>query len=309
MASDDPPDDGHGAVPSEQNQARGGQGGQGTSIQSYADRLKTNVRWDQRLKRNVLEITLEKNNKNNDVWFDLDPESTARLLQILGIDIKSQVQGCQVKQRVLSVWMAEGISLDRFCKEESIKVNKDIRTRMIRPAGKVDVTVTIYGLDFNTPDTFVFEYLKKFGRVVKDEVIYARYPDGPLKGKYNGERRYQVDFSKSNQQDMGTYHIIDSSKVRIFYLGNKKTCGRCHNFANSCPGAGIAKECEGKNGQRVALVEHMRKLWESIGFKPNSFEFENLEDETDATLERLNDKPIREAEKFSPKNCSTSAIR
>ena len=110
---------------------------------TYADRLKTNVRWDQRLKRNVLEIMLEKSDKSADSWFDLDSESTARLLKVLGIDIKSQVEGCQVKQRVLSVWMVDGISLDRFCKEESILVNKDIRTGMIRPAGKTDVNVTI----------------------------------------------------------------------------------------------------------------------------------------------------------------------
>ena len=36
---------------------------------SYADKLKTNVRWDQRLKRNILEICLEKTNK--DVFVDV----------------------------------------------------------------------------------------------------------------------------------------------------------------------------------------------------------------------------------------------
>ena len=37
----------------QQNEAQNGK-------MSYSDRLKTNVRYDQRLKRNVLEITLEK---------------------------------------------------------------------------------------------------------------------------------------------------------------------------------------------------------------------------------------------------------
>ena len=266
--------------------------------ETYADRLKTNVRWDQRLKRNVLEITLEKSDKNSDSWVDLDPESTARLLMVLGIDIKSQVQGCQVKQRVLSVWMVDGISLDRFCKEESIKVNKDIRTGMIRPAGKTDVTVTISGLDFNTPDAFVFEYLSKFGRIVKNEVIYSKYTYGPLKGKYNGDRKFQVDFTKSGLA-MGTYHIIDSCRVRIFYRGNKKTCARCHEFADKCPGAGIAKDCEEKKGQRMTLVNHMMRVWKFIDFKPNSFEPDNIEMDTDSN-ELLSDKPIREEQQFSP---------
>ena len=266
---------------------------------TYADLLKTNVRWDQRLKRNVLEITLEKNDKSGDAWLDLDTESTARLLQVLGIDIKSQVHGCQVKQRILSVWMLDGISLDRFCKEESIKVNKDIRTGRIRPAGKTDVTVTICGLDFNTPDSFVFDYLNKFGQVVKREVIYSKYSEGPLKGKYNGERKYQVDFSKSSLA-MGTYHIIDSSKVRVFYMGNKKTCGRCHQFAGTCPGGGMAKECEEKEGPRVILVEHMKKVWDMIQFKPANFELEHLETEADQAERATDGIPIKEAEKFSP---------
>ena len=55
---------------------------------SYSDRLKTNVRYDQRLKRNVLEITLEKT--NNDAAIDeVSPEDIARVLKTLGIDIIS----------------------------------------------------------------------------------------------------------------------------------------------------------------------------------------------------------------------------
>ena len=100
--------------------------------QSYADRLKTNVRWNQRLKRNVLEITLENKDRASDMLFDIDQESAARLVKILGIDIHTQVEGYQV------------------------------RTGMIRPAVKTDVTVSIYGLDFNAPDSFVFDYLNKF---------------------------------------------------------------------------------------------------------------------------------------------------
>ena len=37
---------------------------------SYADRLKTNVNYDQRLKRNVLEIQLEKTEKDIEIVVD-----------------------------------------------------------------------------------------------------------------------------------------------------------------------------------------------------------------------------------------------
>ena len=92
-----------------------------------------------------------------------------------------------------------------------------------------------------------------------------------------------MDFSKSVRA-MGTYHIIDAAKVRIFYPGNKKTCGRCYNFADGCPGGGIAKECEKLKGPRVSIIDHMRQLWEMIGFKPNNFEFSLDEDD------KVNDK-------------------
>ena len=37
--------------------------------------------------------------------------------------------------------------------------------------------MTVCGLDFNTPDTFVMSYLSKFGTVVNQKVIYDRYKE------------------------------------------------------------------------------------------------------------------------------------
>ena len=91
---------------------------------SYSDRLKTNVKYDQRLKRNLLEITLEKSNPSVDI--DVDSDDIARVFKTLRIDILSQVEGSQVqykgKTSLISVWMAAGVSLDRFGKDVSIKV-------------------------------------------------------------------------------------------------------------------------------------------------------------------------------------------
>ena len=53
---------------------------------------------------------------------------------------------------MISVWAAKGVNLEKFCKAEGINVTKDIMTGMIRPAGRRDVTVTVSGLDFNTPE-------------------------------------------------------------------------------------------------------------------------------------------------------------
>ena len=260
------------------HEREGGGGGvkSGDGKMSYSDRLKTNVRFDQRLKRNVLEITLEKTDKHGE--FDVDGEDVARVAKTLEIDILSQTQGYQLQYRgkfsVISVWMVPGINLDRFCKDINIRVTDNVMTGIIRPSGKKDVTVSIVGLDFNTPDTFVFEYLNKFGVVVNQSVIYSKVETGAWKGKYNGERKYQVDFSKATN-NMGTYHLIDGNKVRVYYRGNKKSCGRCHRTATDCPGDAIAKDCGANGGGRVMLSEHMKALWTKVGFVPTTFELEN----------------------------------
>ena len=62
-------------------------GQQGGQQVSYADRLRTNVKFDQRLKRNVLEITLEKTFKEADLL--IGPESVDRLLKSIGMDVEN----------------------------------------------------------------------------------------------------------------------------------------------------------------------------------------------------------------------------
>ena len=107
--------------------------------------------------------------------------------------------------------------------------------------------------------------------------IYTKFETGPFKGKYNGGRKYQVDFSDSSRQ-MGTYHLIDGCKVRVFYRGNIKTCGRCHKVASECLGGGMAKDCDAAGGSRVFLSDHMKYLWTKIGFVPTNFELTELDD-------------------------------
>ena len=107
---------------------------------------------------------------------------------------------------------------------------------------------------------------------------------GHLRAKTNGDRRYQVDFS-GTRKHMGTFHLIDNSKVKVFYQGNMKTCGRCHKPASICIGSGIARNCEIGGGDRVKLIDHMRSLWNEIDFIPTTFNNgnENCNDEKEET--------------------------
>ena len=169
---------------------------------TYADRLKTNIRYDQRLKRNVLDIEIEKLDKDNDLV--LDQGCVARLLSSIGMKTAEpgrELMGYQVMYNrgvTLAVWCVPGVNLEKFCRTENIQVTRGIWTRNIRPSGRRDVTVTVAGLDFNTPDSLVKGYIEKFGgKIVNQEVIYGKHGDGPLKGVFNGERKYNVEFIES----------------------------------------------------------------------------------------------------------------
>ena len=101
---------------------------------------------------------------------------------------------------------------------------------------------------------------------------------------------------------MGTFHIIDGSKVRVFYRGNRKTCGRCHKLANECPGEAIARNCSAGCGARVFLSDHMKALWNDIGFVPTSFELDESDKIETDTDQAVKDAPIISETSFPPKN-------
>ena len=84
---------------------------------SYADRAKLNVRFDQRLKRNVLEIEVEKDNEDDEMI--LAEDTIAKLLTNIKLNIYSHVEGYQVsfgrKKAKIQVLCKHGIDLEQLC--------------------------------------------------------------------------------------------------------------------------------------------------------------------------------------------------
>ena len=135
----------------------------------------------------MIEINVGKNEKDAEII--LDPECVARVCKSIGIDILSELEGCQVlhngRNSTISGWAYRGVNLERFCRVEGIK---GVMTSMIKPAGRNDVTLSVMGLDFNTPDSLMIEYIQKFGGVIiSNSVIYGKNTEGPFKGKSSGE--------------------------------------------------------------------------------------------------------------------------
>ena len=96
----------------------------------------------------------------------------------------------------------------------------------------------------------------------------------------NGDIKYQVDMTSATMT-MGTYHFLDGERVRIYYRGNIKTCGRCHLGPQLCKGGGIARECQNEGGVRKDLIEHMKEVWLEVGFCPTSFTIPEAEADDD----------------------------
>ena len=268
----------------------------GSGRPSYAERLRTSVKFDQRLKRNVLEIVIEKEEDEAEVI--LDQNVVARLMDSIRMNTATEMEGYQIKYvkggAIIQVWCVQGVNLEKFCRQESFQVGRGVYARRIHPAGRKDVTVTFSGLNWNTPDSLVIEYIKKFGgQLVTDQVIYGKHGEGPMRGKKNGERKYQVMFEG---HQMGTFHFLDGERVKVFYRGNIKTCGNCHKTADSCEGSGIARECKENGGIHLDLAAHMKALWTKIGFSPSQFELPERVDED----EIVNDRKIKQSEQFRP---------
>ena len=93
---------------------------------SYSAKLQLNVNRNERLKRNVLEINLETDDKT----------FVARLLTCIGINYNTQaeaIQTCTGNSRKIFVWLKDSCDISRFCKEESYQVMDGVKTGLIKP--------------------------------------------------------------------------------------------------------------------------------------------------------------------------------
>ena len=132
---------------------------------SYAERAKMNVKFDQRLKRNVLEIEVEKLDGKDEIF--LSQEVIANLLNNIGMNHSTEMEGYQVsyggRSGKIAVLCKTGVNLDRFCSED-IELIKDSRsTQVILGPGpnKSVISNTMEILDFLTTQKYVYPDRKK----------------------------------------------------------------------------------------------------------------------------------------------------
>ena len=100
----------------------------------------------------------------------MEKDTVAKLCSKLGIQIQSQMEGYQLAGKKIYIWLKANCDIDRFCSQDSIKVTDGIKTGLVKPMDRREVDVKVSGLNLNTPDSLVVEYLNKHGRVVNNKV-------------------------------------------------------------------------------------------------------------------------------------------
>ena len=76
----------------------------------------------------------------------------------------------------------------------------------------------------------------------------------------------------------GAYILTGGGHLKfVKYTPVRSTCGWCHEDVIKCPGGAKAKICKEKKTAQVHLGDHMRTLWNVIGFDPQAFEISEPE--------------------------------
>ena len=153
------------------------------------------VKKSERLRRNVLEISIEREMNAEELTSDM----ICDLLSELGIN-RANVEGIQLvperRPKKIFIWMDQSVDLLPFCRGKQFHFPGGIKTGHIKPMDKIETEVLIKGLNINTPDGSVMEYLSLFGKILKHEVVYVKNKVGPFTGLKNRDSKFLMDFKR-----------------------------------------------------------------------------------------------------------------
>ena len=79
----------------------------------------------------------------------------------------------------------------------------------------------------------------------------------------SGERQFWIEQDKP----IPSYAFIDQRKVKIFHLGQKRTCARCQKDGENCPGRANAKSCEENGGGKTSVDVMWKTIMNNVNYK------------------------------------------
>ena len=170
----------------------------------------------------------------------LDVDLVTKVMKAIKVKPNIDTQGSQAyykgKSLIVDIWLQQQIQAAKFASEEEMALGEGLRIVRVKPAHQTHCTMVVWGLPFCTPDSLVEEMVNFYGgKLVSPTGVMEKYRDGPFRGQFNGVRRFKVDMT-SQVQPMGTYHLLDDTRIKVHYPGNLNTCARCHQFPSGCPG-------------------------------------------------------------------------
>lgn len=182
-----------------------------------------------RKKLNILDILLER--QDNSISFNLSKDELSKLLfRKMKMDPKIVIKVDTSAFRTIHVEFDASISPESFSELPTFKIRDGLRTKYSRPQHRKDTLVTISWLDLETPDELVSHVFSHFGKM-KSSIQWCKIkPEGEeseesklLNNILSGERQFWIELDRS----IPSYASIDLRKVKVFHLGQKRTCARC----------------------------------------------------------------------------------
>ena len=128
-------------------------------------------------------------------------------------------------------------------------------TKFCRPHHRKDVLVTVSWLDMETPNELLYHLFSHFGKVnssIADCVYKKNEKDSDLASLLDGVRQFWMTVTTP----LPSYGIIDGKRVKIFHVGQARTCACCHCTRDVCPGQANARQCEDNGGEKNLEDSH-----------------------------------------------------
>lgn len=236
-------------------------------METYANKVGKGVKM--RKKLNILDILLER--KDNSVSYTLKKEELSKLLfKKMKIDPKKVVKIDTAAFRTIHVELFPDVEPENFTDLPAFEIRDGLRSKVYRPHHRKDTLVTISWLDLETPDELISHVFSHFGSL-KSNVQWCKIKQESeeseeaklLNNILSGERQLWMELDKP----LPSYASIDGRKVKIYHIGQKRTCARCQKDGENCPGRANAKHCEENGGTKNNVEVAWKEILMNIGYR------------------------------------------
>ena len=175
----------------------------------------------------------------------VSPNEVAQLAVKIGINNIKQIFS---RNNDIIVNLISGFKPENLDHLEGAPLGADSRIKSIEyPGKKPKILITIAGLEYDTKDTVVLDYVKKIAKTEHQTIYRSKYRNGDLKGLFKGKRTTYIN-EFIQPEKIGSYHFIDGQQVRIFYAGMIQSCGWCYCPRVMCKNEAEFTECKKPGG-------------------------------------------------------------